>query len=234
MIEYRNEFVGMNGTEQQDFELGAWEGSVPVGYIAYSIYNNAIHIRDILVRKDRRREGIETGMFRFMESEHPGLKIHSGLRTSDGDKFWTSLGQAEKRGEHYLVDRLLALAGKYIPGLNPFLAGYWFSPSGEEFEFPGSSEHYFWVMHNMDMLNRRLGTDIENATEMQILLQDLGWVQGRITTGGIQVEGTQPHLVREFLQNMAMKIPPEELDKVSVHINNGHGATKEGILSDWL
>jgi len=118
--------------------------------------------------------------------------------------------------------------------LSPFLDGYWISPSGEVFGFPGTSEHYYWVMHNMDMLNQRMGTDLTNATQMQILLRESGWIRIRITTDTIMVQGKDRRLIRDFLDDFAVKISPDDLDQIKVYHDDDQGGHSNSVLSDWL
>jgi hypothetical protein len=114
MIEYKIEHIGMNGPDQHDYEIGAWEDGKIAGYIAYSEYNGEIHISDMLVAPWQRRKGIATGMINAIQKANPGIHINSGMRTEDGDKFWQSLNGLEQRGEHHQVDDILSQDFDYI------------------------------------------------------------------------------------------------------------------------
>ena len=43
---------------QDNYELGIYENGEVMGYVDYTIYDNEITVSDILVRPNRRREGL--------------------------------------------------------------------------------------------------------------------------------------------------------------------------------
>jgi len=110
MVELRTQYIGMNGPDQHDYEIGAYIDDKVVGFIAYSVIGKQVYVRDMLVHPKYRREGIATSMYRQMEANNPGKIINSGIRTPEGDDFWRSLEGLEQAGAHTLVDQLLKTA----------------------------------------------------------------------------------------------------------------------------
>ena len=109
MIKYENNYLGMNGP-QHDLQVVARLDGRVVGFISYTIYDEEIHIKHTEVAPEFRRQGIATSMYHLMESENPGLEVHSGMRTNDGDALWKSLKSSEEKKAYRLVDQMLRLS----------------------------------------------------------------------------------------------------------------------------
>jgi hypothetical protein len=141
------------------------------------------------------------------------------------------LPELERMGRYSSVDRILRFPA--APP-SPLLSGFWIAPNGEEFPFPGSSAHYYWVMQNLNMLREKTGFDAEDATAMQIYLRDHGWVQARLSWHSVAVIGKDIVPIKAFIQKVSETLTPERLEMFKVHYDNGNGAFVESELSDWL
>jgi hypothetical protein len=58
-----------------------------LGMVEYVIYENEITVSDILVKKDRRREGFGSMLIKKMKSLHPDSEYKPSLKTDLGSKF---------------------------------------------------------------------------------------------------------------------------------------------------
>ena len=67
-----------------------------LGIVQGEIHDDAIFIDFMTVRSAARRNQINTKMIQVLKKEFPNRKLETSKRTSDGNKFWKSVDDAEK------------------------------------------------------------------------------------------------------------------------------------------
>lgn len=94
-LDFQNIHIDFHN-EQHDYILAAIDinmppisdyNGTPVGIIEYSIFQDEIYINNMLVKPERRREGIATQMMNKLKEFNSGLKINWGMTTPEGNKF---------------------------------------------------------------------------------------------------------------------------------------------------
>ena len=69
---------------QIDIIMTAYKGEIPVGYMQYSIFEDAPHINNIEVMPSQRRRGIATRLLQNLQGQYPTSEIVWGIMTDDG------------------------------------------------------------------------------------------------------------------------------------------------------
>mgnify|MGYP002545199066 CR=1 FL=1 len=69
---------------QIDMIMTAYKGEIPVGYMQYSIFEDAPHINNIEVMPSQRRRGIATRLLQNLQGQYPTFEIVWGIMTDDG------------------------------------------------------------------------------------------------------------------------------------------------------
>lgn len=69
---------------QIDMIMTAYKGEIPVGYMQYSIFEDAPHINNIEVMPSQRRRGIATRLLQNLQGQYPTSEIVWGIMTDDG------------------------------------------------------------------------------------------------------------------------------------------------------
>ena len=79
--------------DQHDYVLAAKDASTlqPVGMIQYALFRENIHIQDMLVKHDLKRQGIGTQMINEIKREYPESNINWGMMTPDGSALYESM-----------------------------------------------------------------------------------------------------------------------------------------------
>lgn len=68
-----------------------------VGTVDYSTYQGAVHVKMARVSPERQRQGIGLGLLRQLAKEHPGVPIHPGMTTPEGEKLWRAYDKDRRR-----------------------------------------------------------------------------------------------------------------------------------------
>ena len=79
--------------DQHDYVLAAKDASTmqPVGMIQYALFRYNIHIQDMLVKQDLRRQSIGTQMINEIKREYPTSRINWGMMTPNGSSLYESM-----------------------------------------------------------------------------------------------------------------------------------------------
>lgn len=86
LINYEVEHLGgSNG--QDDYELGAYVDGDIIGMVQYTIFEDELTIRDIMVRPEYRRQGFGSKMMQYLKQYHPDATYKPSLKTDLGSSF---------------------------------------------------------------------------------------------------------------------------------------------------
>ena len=79
--------------DQHDYVLAAKDSSTlqPVGMVQYALFREDIHIQDMLVKQDLRKQGIGTQLINEIKREYPSSRINWGMTTPDGTSLYNSM-----------------------------------------------------------------------------------------------------------------------------------------------
>jgi len=85
-IEYRDEHINSH-SGQHDYELGLYIDDEIVGMVQYTLYDDEITVRDIIVRPEFRRQGHASRMMKYIKEKHPEYEYKPSMKTDLGTKF---------------------------------------------------------------------------------------------------------------------------------------------------
>lgn len=86
-ITYSDECLGYHHG-QTDMETGIYEDGEIIGMVQYTLFQNELTIKDIIVLPKRRREGFGSLLMSYIKKQNPTYTYKSSLKTELGSKFF--------------------------------------------------------------------------------------------------------------------------------------------------
>lgn len=85
-ITYSDECLGYHNG-QTDMETGIYEDGEIIGMVQYTLYQNELTIKDIIVLPKRRREGFGSMLMNYIKKQNPSYTYVPSMKTELGTKF---------------------------------------------------------------------------------------------------------------------------------------------------
>jgi ribosomal protein S18 acetylase RimI-like enzyme len=85
-ITYSDECLGYHNG-QTDMETGIYEDGEIIGMVQYTLYQNELTIKDIIVLPKRRREGFGSMLMNYIKKQNPSYTYVPSMKTELGAKF---------------------------------------------------------------------------------------------------------------------------------------------------
>lgn len=100
---------------QIDMIMNAYKGEIPVGYMQYSIFEDAPHINNIEVMPSQRRRGIATRLLQNLQGQYPTFEIVWGIIINEALCFGADGKLVEGfEMDDELVEKIKAYAAEHV------------------------------------------------------------------------------------------------------------------------